>query len=446
MKGMESIAPVTATNIRKVHVSEFDSYMKSLADVFGRYQLNRAMGLATATEGMPLLGMGMDQPSPSFAGLEEITTRLGVPRTEGRATSPGANLSALQRNRLRSANAPALDTVPSVFLDPEFNLSNPHTFATVCENADITSLNSAEVTAKNANLQEKLSQYLDTVEVHLIKEISRRSSSFFAALANLQALHQETQTCVSQITGLRKKLANVSQTTTKKGLEVVRMKRRRGNLGVLYGGVKLVAEVRQTQPMIRILLDQGDYVAALDMIEHTTLVLRGGDAHTKAADEAKEQTIIAQGVTLIQNASSVSQNLDLRRVKALTSFSAQLLNLSRTIGSMMETEFVKAIVSDVQETVATMDTSKVSSRISHAPASNWVQNMINNKYSFATVSSPVATTIDPSIIVDEERLKSRLLPLVLGLLRMDRLGSAFQAYKEALLKEIKQLSKKVDIV
>ncbi|TPX64370.1 hypothetical protein SpCBS45565_g05926 [Spizellomyces sp. 'palustris'] len=437
LKGMDSIVPVTPAVIRKVQTSEFDPYIKSLADVFGKYQLNRAVGLATATEGMPMLG-SVDQPSPSFANLEELTSRLGVAGSEKRG-SPG--LSASQKNRLRNANVVSLDTVPSIFLKPEFNLSNPHTFATVCENVDITSATSSESTTTNGILQEKLSHYLDTVEVHLIREISRRSSSFFAALANLQALHHETQSCVAQIKGLREKLAGVSRTTTKKGLEVVRLKRRRGNLGVLYGGVKLVAEIRQSQPMIQTLLDHGDFVAALDMVENASLVLRGLDVHGKASNATQEQSALTHGVRLVRSTSIVSQALDLRRVKALASFSAQLGHLARTIGTMMENELAKVILADVQETVVTMDASKISPGIKKAPASNWVYNMLNNKYSF-NVSSPVTPSFDQSLTVDEERLKSRLLPLVLGLLRMDRLGSALQLYKDALLKEVKTMSKK----
>ncbi|KAJ3022304.1 hypothetical protein HKX48_006491 [Thoreauomyces humboldtii] len=435
---VETPAPTPATNIRKVHNAEFDPYIKSLAEVYGKYQLNRAVGLVHATEGTPTLGLGMDAPSPSFASLEEITERLGV-RSSLRKTagSPGMG-SMAQKTQLRSANAPALDTVPKIFLEPDFNLSNPHTFAIVCESGDITSA-SPESTARSSALQEKLSHHLDTVEVHLIREISRRSSSFFAALANLQALHQETYSCVAQITNLRKKLANVSRHNTKKGLEVVRMKRRRGNLGVLYGGVKMVAEVRQTQPMIHILLDQGDYVAALDMIEHVGLVLRGVDPSGK--DDGTERLLLTEGVEMIRSTSIVSQNLDLRRVKALASFSAQLLSMSRTIGTVMENELVKIILTDVRETVATMDASKVSSRINGAPASTWVRNMLSNSYTYS-VASPVTTTIDAALIAGEERLKTRLLPLILGLLRVDRLGSALQLYKDALLKEVKAMSKK----
>ncbi|KAJ3158393.1 hypothetical protein HDU86_002859 [Geranomyces michiganensis] len=438
---MDATPPAVATNIRKVQNTEFDPYIKSLSEVYGKYQLNRALGLSNATEGTPMLGFGGEAPSPSFANLEEITLRLGVRTPLKKISGPSASTKTV-----RLGNVPGLETVPAVFLEPEFNMSNPHTFAIVCENGDIAAPSSSDEASANAALQEKLSHYLDTVEIHLIKEISRRSTSFFAALANLQALHQQTYSCVSQITALRKKLANVSRTTTKKGLEVVRTKRRRGNLGVLYSGVRLVAEVRQTQPMIHSMLEQGDYVAALDMIEHAGLVLRGADTGGEKSPEGGEEDdralIVTEGVQIVRGSSLVSQNLDLRRVKALSSFSSQLLQMSRTMGTIMENDLVRVILADVRETVATMDATKVSSRLNGAPASNWVKNMLSNTYNFSAASSPVATTIDAKLIAGEERLKSRLLPLVLGLVRMDRLGNALQAYKESLLKEVKAMSKK----
>ncbi|KAJ3164013.1 hypothetical protein HDU88_005666 [Geranomyces variabilis] len=436
---MDATPPAITTNIRKVQNTEFDPYIKSLGEVYGRYQLNRALGLSNATEGTPMLGFGGEAPSPSFTNLEEITLRLGVRSPLKKITGPSASTKIV-----RSGNVPGLETVPAVFLEPEFNMSNPHTFAIVCENGDIAAPSSSDEASANAALQEKLSYYLDTVEIHLIKEISRRSTSFFAALANLQALHQQTYSCVSQITALRKKLSNVSRTTTKKGLEVVRTKRRRGNLGVLYSGVRLVAEVRQTQPMIHSMLEQGDYVAALDMIEHAGLVLRGADTGgEKSPDGGDDERamIVTEGVQIVRGSSLISQNLDLRRVKALSSFSNQLLQMSRTMGIIMENDLVRVILADVRETVATMDATKVSSRLNGAPASNWVKNMLSNTYTYSA-ASPVATTIDARLIAGEERLKSRLLPLVLGLVRMDRLGNALQAYKEALLKEVKAMSKK----
>lgn len=85
-----------------------------------------------------------------------------------------------------SQTAPSIETVPQIFFTPDFNLSSPQTFATVCESAAqqilqshnknlTTSMSvaglaamadpSSLATSSNAVLQDRLSHYLDTVEV-----------------------------------------------------------------------------------------------------------------------------------------------------------------------------------------------------------------------------------------------------------------------------------------
>ncbi|KAJ3050529.1 hypothetical protein HK097_008530 [Rhizophlyctis rosea] len=434
---MDRLPVIPPTAIRKVRLEEFQPYFKLLEDVFAKYQLNRALGLA-ATEGTPLLG-SHDGQSPSLLELENASEGLGV----GSERKSRAGLTASQRTRLLSSNAPPLESVPSVFLQMDFNLGNPHIFNAITESLDVTTVGSASSAQNNNTLQEKLSHNLDIVEVHLIKEISRRSSSFFAALSNLQALHQETVTCVDQITELRRKLGYVSKSSVKKSLEVVRLKRRRGNLGVLYGGVKLVSEVRQTQPMIQILLGQGDYVGALDLIEQTALVLRGFDVY--GADNAEgESSTLVEGVKLVRNASIIPTALDLRGVRSLANLNGQLSEMVRTIGLVMENEFVNIVLTDVRETVALMDANKISSRIVHTPAVTWIRNILENRYRVQGGGAGGGVT-RPGLgdkIGDEEKLKARLVPLVLGLLRMDKLGNGFQTYKDALVKEIKAMTKK----
>lgn len=48
-------------------------------------------------------------------------------------------------------------------------------------------------------------------------------------------------------------------------------------LFIFYSAVKMVKEVKKTQPMIQILLNQGDYVGALDLISETNKALQGNE-------------------------------------------------------------------------------------------------------------------------------------------------------------------------
>ncbi|KAI8804520.1 Vps54-like protein-domain-containing protein [Cladochytrium replicatum] len=445
IKGFDSLPPVPPTAVRKVRDQEFDQYRRSLAEVFDKFQYNRAVGLAAALEGTPILAL-RDQKANSLADLVEYTDKFGLTDLAhySHASKPNRKgLTQTQRTRILSVNAPPLNTVPSVFFDLNFDLANPHTFDTVCENSDITSPSNADAVAVNTALQEKVSNYLDTVEVHLIKEISRRSTSFFSALSNLQALHKETHDCVTQIQALRQNLASVSESGPRKGLEVVRMKRRRGNLGMMYGALKLVAEVKQTQPMIQVLLNQGDYVAALDLIEEATLMLRGRPPDDEEGDSKPEA--LANGILITRRKSVVPRSLDLRGVKSLGNLTSQLSEMSRLIGKMIDNEIFGVVLGDIRAVISQMESSqtRIAPKIQNSPVAVWIRNILNGTY---TVHSGTGTPQVAGPVlgpIQEENLRSRLIPLVFGLLRMDRLSMTLQAYKDVLTSEIKAVTRKL---
>jgi hypothetical protein len=240
-----------------VKLTEFEPYINTLGEVYDKYQLHRALGLEAATEGLPHLDRkatlkvsSEEDVHASFNSLEEWTARLSMAGSAVASQLPPLRASTSSINsvasksipltsaktRMYSGNAPALDTIPGIFMDSSFNLGNPHTFSAVCEYKDVLGHSSNETMITNRLLQEKLSHYLDIVEVHLIKEISIRSNSFFAALANLQNLNQQTEACIDRIAELRKRLETLSKESVKKGLEVVRLRRQKGNLELLDSG------------------------------------------------------------------------------------------------------------------------------------------------------------------------------------------------------------------
>ena len=400
-----------------------------------------------AIEGIPELGSvteTLDLYSAGYKEYDDLTARVIGP-----LASKG--ISKVQRTRMLSANVPPLSTIPAIFSDAGFQLANPHTFSAVCEYADITGVNSTESATTNRILQDKLTHYLDTIEVHLLKEISRRSSSFFAALANLQSLHNETEACVEKIKQLRTCLATVSQKSAKNGLEVIRLKTRSGNLGTLYGTVNLLIDIKQTQPMIQVLLGQADYVGCLDLIEDTAMILRGGEQKDAegAADEHTE--VIEEGIKLVRSKSAVPKNMDLRGIKSLTHLSGQLAELSHTVSLIMENEFRDVLIKDWRDAIAKMvdesikhaknpgvPKSKSTNNILELPMMANISNIIKETFEIP-FGTPKASTIfhQSSLSSDEEILRVKLMPLVMGLLRMDKLLPALSSYKTTVIKEAK---------
>ncbi|KAK3847864.1 MAG: Vps54-like protein-domain-containing protein [Linnemannia gamsii] len=367
------IPPVAPVSIRKVKASEFDSYIKHITPVFERYQGNRA---------------GARPPQNAIPSLDEASQEI-MNRTES-ARNPYSVPDLSEINEPvpmkptipAMPDTPALNTVPSIFFDPNFNFENPRTFDLVCEQTGpAESRNSTTSIVTNSILQEKLSHYLDTVEIHLMTEISRRSTSFFEALSNLQALHSQTLECVSQIHVLRAQLARIDHTQSKQGLEVVRLKRRRRNLGLLHNGIRMVKEIRSTQPMIQILLGKADYFGALDLIDGAQQVLMEGDMKYLDATPGFDPSL------------------------------GQLTEMRKMIGKMMEGDLVDLLINDFRLRIGKLD---------------------------------VATLLtDLGKVERENDLQEKMMPLIQGLLRANRAGVALQTFREQILQEIKNIIKSV---
>ncbi|KAG0216152.1 hypothetical protein BGX33_000416 [Mortierella sp. NVP41] len=442
------IPPVAPVSIRKVKGSEFDSYIKHITPVFERYQSNRAGA-------KPVEGAGIHSPrSPFGASFDSVANHL-----QPQSTTPSLGEAAQSiMNRTESArnpysvpdlseinepvpmkpampampDTPALNTVPSIFFDPNFNFENPRTFDLVCEQTGpVESRNNTTSIVTNSILQEKLSHYLDTVEIHLMTEISRRSTSFFEALSNLQALHSQTLECVSQIHILRAQLARIDHTQSKQGLEVVRLKRRRRNLGLLHNGIRMVKEIRSTQPMIQILLGKTDYFGALDLIDGAQRVLIEGDMKYLEATPGFDPTL-----TLAPSSSAIMpspRSLDIRGVLALVHFSGQLTEMRKMIGKMMEGDLVDLLINDFRLRIGKLDVATLLTDLGKVDTSN------------TKFTKPNFTRgINPLLSKQVEReidLQVKMMPLVQGLLRANRAGVALQTFREQILQEIKNIIK-----
>ncbi|KAI9359276.1 Vps54-like protein-domain-containing protein [Zopfochytrium polystomum] len=430
LKGMDSLPSIPVTPIKKVRTSDFDPFVKSLAEVFDKYQYNRAIGVSAATEGTPTLASFEERESPSFTNLVELTNRLIV-NDETSTRKKNSGLTVSQRTRLLSAHAPPLETVPSVFFDPSFDLGNPTTFTQVCENADFSKLTLADVNLTSSLLQDKLSLLQDTVDVHLVKEISRRATSFFSALSALEALHQETQSCVDQIHALRGRLGKLSAVGVEKGLEVARLNTRRANVAKLTDGISRIASIQQTRPVIASLVERGDYIGALELMDDAWRELKGlrapGDDATAAAGETA---------------------LDLQGVQGIEHLGVQLREIYGTTEMRIQEELVALLVGEVRAIVESVDRSiGMSPRLVGLPASRWIGNILKMRNGAVPTDDAVHSGKDApfnEITVHDafDGFEDRLTPLVFALLKIDKLGPALQVYKDSLIKEIKVLTKK----
>ena len=319
-----------------------------------------------------------------------------------------------------------LSTVPQVYFDPDFHLENPRTFDIVSERSEIvrppsgangatptTGTSGRKALATNAILQEKLSWYMDTVEVHLISSISTASTSFFAALGSLRDLHMEASASVANIQALRADLARLDESMAVGGLKVVAMRRRRENVRKLYDAVQQLRDVVDGVARCEDQVDQGEIEEALQGLENVERLIAGGQLGPTRLDANQDRP--AEG------------NLaDLRGIKALDGASAEIASLRQRIGKSFEARFLETLLIDLRKHVDTIPPNVTFQR--------WDKASQRSRGTHARTPS-----VYPAYLQVDETLRADLRSSLDGLAQSDTVKPATAAYREAVWKEVKTL-------
>ncbi|KAM9316066.1 vacuolar protein sorting-associated protein 54 [Gastrophryne carolinensis] len=169
-----------------------------------------------------------------------------------------------------------LEQVPKIFLKPDFALDDSLTFNAVLPWSHFsgTGGKGSRDAASSKLLQEKLSHYLDIVEVNIAHQISLRSEAFFHAMTSQHELQDYLRKTSQAVNMLRDKISQIDRVTCEGSLQILRQALTRNNCITLYNKLKLMATVHQTQPTVQLLLSTSDYVGALDLIATTQEVLQ----------------------------------------------------------------------------------------------------------------------------------------------------------------------------
>lgn len=412
------IPPVAHASIPRIKPSDFESYLTHIGPAFEKYQANKASKEHEEIVQDHLSPIEEESPTTKSGQLARRTSRnpYSLPQ---HVLSSESLLEEDAASKTPPRDLPMLENVPSIFFEPDFCLENPQVFDKVCEGADIVGHTGPNPpVSTNSILQEKLSYYLDTVEVHLLREIENRSSSFFEALSNLQALHQQTLDCVTQIHTIRQKMKQIQNTECKDGLEVIRIQVRKRNLEKLHRVTQIVKDIRSAQPTIQLLLGQGDYFAALDLIEETRDVLGGRKRHPFTDDDATKRE---------------EEPIDLSSVTALGNFSAQLDEMQKSVGVMMQHDFLSILLSDLSYRIESLDPNT---------AKQALLRLAESANTTTTENLPKDDGWDNIDLEKEKDLQERMTPSTVGLLRTQMLPTTLQGYRERLMVEIKDIVRK----
>ncbi|KAI9564421.1 hypothetical protein GHT06_008160 [Daphnia sinensis] len=165
-----------------------------------------------------------------------------------------------------------LSAIPQAFLQATFNLSQPDTFLKVFPFIRESGL--SHVLGNGKTLQEKLSYYLDLIEMQIAHQISHKSDDFFQAVASHDAVREELGKALTAVKALRLKVKHIDVTHVQGSLKVLQCQVARQNYAMVYRKLKLMATVHQTQPTIQLLLSTSDFVGALDLIGTTQEVVQ----------------------------------------------------------------------------------------------------------------------------------------------------------------------------
>ncbi|XP_077782722.1 vacuolar protein sorting-associated protein 54 isoform X3 [Podarcis muralis] len=169
-----------------------------------------------------------------------------------------------------------LEQVPKIFLKPDFALEDPLTFNAVLpwSHFNTTGGKGNRDAASSKLLQEKLSHYLDIVEVNIAHQISLRSEAFFHAMTSQHELQDYLRKTSQAVKMLRDKIGQIDKVMCEGSLKVLRLSLTRNNCIKAYNKLKLMATVHQTQPTVQLLLSTSEFVGALDLIATTQEVLQ----------------------------------------------------------------------------------------------------------------------------------------------------------------------------
>lgn len=129
-----------------------------------------------------------------------------------------------------------LREVPALYFKEDFALEEGPTFRAACPFSTVS---------ENLGLQEKLSHYLDVVELHLVKEISLRSNSFFEAQGQLEDLNVKIAEGCSRIRLLKETIRLLDADLVDSAREIQDLNLTRSNLLALQQKLRLILYVNQ---------------------------------------------------------------------------------------------------------------------------------------------------------------------------------------------------------
>ncbi len=192
----------------------------------------------------------------------------------------------------------AISMVPEIFFSPYFDLTDPKTFESLLvlndddagiDEDEIEQDNNTKSTSNNLptlNLPkpEKLSQYLDIIELSLLNQVRSKSNSFFRETNRFSYLKSLVADLVDEVKTLRESLDVIKQRSVTEVELIPILDRRRRDIRVLGRVLDEIGHVLDVKSSVVGLIGSGDYLGAVEAI-HKARSLLNGDVVMEVSDD-----------------------------------------------------------------------------------------------------------------------------------------------------------------
>ncbi|OIT06622.1 PREDICTED: vacuolar protein sorting-associated protein 54, chloroplastic-like [Nicotiana attenuata] len=301
--------------------------------------------------------------TPYIASFSDPFTRFHDIQTHTKSTL------LLDDQNGENALVACLREVPSLYFKEDFQLEDGATFKSV--------------TAENLVVQEKLSQYLDVVELHLVREISLRSSSFFEAQGQLEDLNSKIVEGCKRIRELKETIRLLDTNLVGPARKLQELNLKRSDLVALQSKLNLIIYVNQALSTLNLLVASADCAGALDVTDDLQHLLDGDE---------------------------------LAGLHCFRHLRDELATSIDSINSILSAEFMRITIQEAGNMDAAI-TSKFKARATIA---------INGEGHEAKLDEE-----------ETSNFRDRLLPFVIGLLRTAKLPAVLRIYRDTLTADMK---------
>lgn len=279
-----------------------------------------------------------------------------------------------------------LREIPSLYFKEDFALEDGSTFQVACPFSSIP---------QNMMLQEKLSHYLDIIEVHLVREIEARSDSFYEAQGQLEGLTNEIVQACEQIKELKGVVELSEVHVVESAQRIQSLSQEREMLLSLHRRLNLMSYVNQALGDLPLLVAAADCGGALDVIDVLQKLLESGE---------------------------------LVGFHSFRHLGNRLTSFMESVNSMLAADFVRVAIHGTKDLEASVILQKFKKRD--------FSYIVNAKENFLMEDNNERED-------DGTGLRDQLLHLVIGLLRTSKLPAVLRIYRDTLITDIKAAIKVV---